>query len=162
MNNIVGMGHTSLSEVGTVPQLTCDGFRAGGTPFGEEFAEALGAIRFVLSAGEPLARQRPGFVFSSFDFVSDLLTWCSWCKWNTLCARDRFCTSPLLLWSPGVGLLWVIAQDWSNFNFHISNSPCCTWYTWWRTCPRSSQRSRCHAPEMKNNQDTGFQVLKLS
>ncbi len=24
--------------------------------------------------------------------------------------------------------------------------PCCTWCTWWRTCPRSTWRSRCRAP----------------
>ena len=38
---------------------TCDGLGAGGTPLREELAEALGAVRLVVAACEPLTSQRP-------------------------------------------------------------------------------------------------------
>ena len=38
---------------------TCDGLGAGGTPLREELAEALGAVRLVVAAREPLTSQRP-------------------------------------------------------------------------------------------------------
>ena len=38
---------------------TCDGLGAGGAPLREELAEALGAVRLVVAAREPLTSQRP-------------------------------------------------------------------------------------------------------
>ena len=38
---------------------TCDGLGARGAPLREELAEALGAVRLVVAAREPLTSQRP-------------------------------------------------------------------------------------------------------
>ena len=154
MNNIVRMDRPSLPKVGTVPQLTCDRLWAGGTPFGEEFAKALGAIRLVLPACESLAGQRPGFIFVliwlylGFAYLVQLVQ-----------VKHSLCQGSFLYVTPPAVITW----GWTTFSnhpelehFHFSYSPYCTWYIWWRICPRSSQRSRCRAPEMKNNQDTGL------
>ena len=74
---------------------TCDGLGAGGTPLREELAEALGAVRLVVAAREPLTSQRPEdtvwlslsskYQNSNVSTISiiglfNLPTLCNWCR----------------------------------------------------------------------------------
>ena len=45
-------------------------------------------------------------------------------------------------WNPN-NSVW---QSVNNTILSLTDWPSCTWCTWWRTCPRSTWRSRCRAP----------------